>query len=96
MILLAMSTMVRGAAAAAGGSPSWCICKPSASDAALQRTIDYARGNGADCSRTAPTPPTATSSPSPTTPPTAISPAPPPFPSRTQVRPVARHVSIRL
>jgi hypothetical protein len=48
MLLLAMS-MVRGGAAAAGGSPSWCVCRPNASDAALQMTIDYACANGAYC-----------------------------------------------
>lgn len=29
---------------------SWCVCRQDASDSALQKTIDYACGAGADCS----------------------------------------------
>lgn len=28
---------------------TWCICKDGESDAALQKTLDYACGAGADC-----------------------------------------------
>jgi hypothetical protein len=48
LLLLAMSA-VRGGAAAAGGSLSWCTCRPDASEEALQKTLDYACGSGADC-----------------------------------------------
>ncbi|KAM0875370.1 hypothetical protein ACQ4PT_036836 [Festuca glaucescens] len=49
LLLLAMST-VRGAAAAAGGSPSWCVCRPDASDEVLQSTVDCAPLHaGAQC-----------------------------------------------
>lgn len=30
-------------------SATWCICKDGISDAVLQKTLDYACGNGADC-----------------------------------------------
>ncbi|KAL3513066.1 hypothetical protein ACH5RR_025783 [Cinchona calisaya] len=33
-------------------SATWCICKEGVSDAALQKTIDYACGAGADCTAT--------------------------------------------
>ncbi|KFK25169.1 hypothetical protein AALP_AA8G075600 [Arabis alpina] len=35
-------------------SASWCVCKTGLSDSVLQRTLDYACGNGADCNPTHP------------------------------------------
>ncbi|XP_028555256.1 PLASMODESMATA CALLOSE-BINDING PROTEIN 3 isoform X1 [Dendrobium catenatum] len=32
-----------------GSGAAWCTCRPDASDPALQKTIDYACGAGADC-----------------------------------------------
>lgn len=30
-------------------SATWCVCKPGLSETVLQKSIDYACGNGADC-----------------------------------------------
>ncbi|KAL0921820.1 hypothetical protein M5K25_008932 [Dendrobium thyrsiflorum] len=32
-----------------GSGAAWCTCRPDSSDPALQKTIDYACGAGADC-----------------------------------------------
>ncbi|KAL0384902.1 UNVERIFIED_CONTAM: plasmodesmata callose-binding protein 2 [Sesamum radiatum] len=39
-------------AMAGHSSATWCICKEGLSDAALQKTLDYACGAGADCNPT--------------------------------------------
>ncbi|KAK6128184.1 hypothetical protein DH2020_038073 [Rehmannia glutinosa] len=39
-------------AMAAHSSATWCICKDGLSDTALQKTLDYACGAGADCNPT--------------------------------------------
>ncbi|KAI5000554.1 hypothetical protein ZWY2020_005143 [Hordeum vulgare] len=37
-------------AASIGGSEAdWCVCRPDANETALQETLDYACGQGADC-----------------------------------------------
>ncbi|KAL0355323.1 UNVERIFIED_CONTAM: plasmodesmata callose-binding protein 3 [Sesamum radiatum] len=36
-------------AAPAPSSGTWCVCKEGLSDGALQKTLDYACGAGADC-----------------------------------------------
>lgn len=33
-----------------GSDATWCVCRSDVSDTALQKTIDYACGTGADCS----------------------------------------------
>ncbi|CAD6223189.1 unnamed protein product [Miscanthus lutarioriparius] len=80
----------------------WCVCRQDATQAALQKTIDYACGSGADCNsihengrattptpsrRTAPGRPTATTRTTRPRAPPATSPAPPPSPPATQVMP---------
>lgn len=35
-------------------SASWCVCRTGLSDSVLQKTLDYACGNGADCNPTHP------------------------------------------
>uniref|UniRef100_M4EKL7 X8 domain-containing protein n=1 Tax=Brassica campestris TaxID=3711 RepID=M4EKL7_BRACM len=41
-------------AMAGHSSAAWCVCKTGLSDDVLQKTIDYACGNGADCNPTHP------------------------------------------
>ncbi|XP_062208607.1 PLASMODESMATA CALLOSE-BINDING PROTEIN 3-like [Phragmites australis] len=38
-----------------GSDGAWCVCRPDVADAALQRTLDYACGHGADCASVLPT-----------------------------------------
>ncbi|KAF8663791.1 hypothetical protein HU200_055120 [Digitaria exilis] len=40
-----------------GSDGAWCVCRADASDAALQKTLDYACGHGADCDAVLPTGP---------------------------------------
>ncbi|CAL9194370.1 unnamed protein product [Musa hybrid cultivar] len=42
-LVLLMLTMVGGSDAA------WCVCRPEMADGALQKTLDFACGAGADC-----------------------------------------------
>ncbi|CAN8256902.1 unnamed protein product [Cochlearia groenlandica] len=35
-------------------SATWCVCRTGLSDSVLQKTLDYACGNGADCNPTHP------------------------------------------
>ncbi|XP_078435487.1 PLASMODESMATA CALLOSE-BINDING PROTEIN 2-like [Wolffia australiana] len=48
--MAALLAMVVVAAAISGGEAAWCVCNSNAGAAALQKTIDYACGSGADCS----------------------------------------------
>ncbi|XP_010546204.1 PREDICTED: PLASMODESMATA CALLOSE-BINDING PROTEIN 1-like [Tarenaya hassleriana] len=41
-------------AMAGHSSATWCVCKTGLSDSVLQKTVDYACGNGADCYPTHP------------------------------------------
>uniref|UniRef100_A0A1D1YSV5 Glucan endo-1,3-beta-glucosidase-like protein 2 n=1 Tax=Anthurium amnicola TaxID=1678845 RepID=A0A1D1YSV5_9ARAE len=45
LVLLVLFTASIG-----GSDATWCVCRSDASTAALQKTIDYACGSGADCS----------------------------------------------
>ncbi|KAD4888892.1 hypothetical protein E3N88_20965 [Mikania micrantha] len=46
LLLLLISSMI------AHSSGNWCVCKKGGNDKALQMAIDYACGNGADCTQT--------------------------------------------
>ncbi|CAH1422424.1 unnamed protein product [Lactuca virosa] len=46
LLFLLFSSMV------AHSSASWCVCKKGGNDKVLQMAIDYACGNGADCTQT--------------------------------------------
>ncbi|TKW16931.1 hypothetical protein SEVIR_5G332000v4 [Setaria viridis] len=40
-----------------GSDGAWCVCRSDATDTALQKTLDYACGHGADCAAVLPTGP---------------------------------------
>ncbi|CAL4961252.1 unnamed protein product [Urochloa decumbens] len=40
-----------------GSEGAWCVCRADATDTALQKTLDYACGHGADCAAVLPTGP---------------------------------------
>ncbi|KAL6614460.1 hypothetical protein ACP70R_036730 [Stipagrostis hirtigluma subsp. patula] len=40
-----------------GSDGAWCVCRSDASDTALQKTLDWACGHGADCAAVLPTGP---------------------------------------
>jgi hypothetical protein len=42
-LLLLLAASIRGSTAA------WCVCRADANETALQETLDYACGQGADC-----------------------------------------------
>ncbi|WOK92303.1 hypothetical protein Cni_G00994 [Canna indica] len=44
LLLLVLAVSIFG-----GSDAAWCVCKADASSAALQKTLDYACGAGADC-----------------------------------------------
>ncbi|KAJ8486199.1 hypothetical protein OPV22_018684 [Ensete ventricosum] len=44
LLLLLLTVSVFG-----GSDAAWCVCEPDASTIALQKTLDYACGAGADC-----------------------------------------------
>ncbi|KAL6845509.1 hypothetical protein ACP4OV_025004 [Aristida adscensionis] len=46
--LLSLAVLLRGSEGA------WCVCRADASEAALQQTLDYACGHGADCAAVLP------------------------------------------
>jgi hypothetical protein len=43
LLLLLLAVSIRGSGAA------WCVCRSDANETALQETLDYACGQGADC-----------------------------------------------
>ncbi|XP_044477201.1 PLASMODESMATA CALLOSE-BINDING PROTEIN 3-like isoform X2 [Mangifera indica] len=47
MAVLVLVVLILGIAGRS--SANWCVCKDGGSDAALQKTLDYACGAGADC-----------------------------------------------
>ncbi|KAG7549928.1 X8 domain [Arabidopsis thaliana x Arabidopsis arenosa] len=49
LVLYLLSLLMAG-----HSSASWCVCKTGLSDSVLQKTLDYACGNGADCNPTHP------------------------------------------
>ncbi|GMI75733.1 plasmodesmata callose-binding protein 3 [Hibiscus trionum] len=52
MAALVLLPLLLLAAMTAPSSGTWCICKDGLSDTVLQKTLDYACGEGADCSPT--------------------------------------------
>ncbi|RWR77867.1 symbiosis receptor-like protein kinase [Cinnamomum micranthum f. kanehirae] len=45
LVLLALMLL----AMTGGSSANWCVCRSDVSDSNLQKTLDYACGDGADC-----------------------------------------------
>ncbi|CAH1428283.1 unnamed protein product [Lactuca virosa] len=50
MAILVVSMLILSMAAHSSGN--WCVCKKGGQDKVLQQAIDYACGNGADCTQT--------------------------------------------
>ncbi|KAJ0924041.1 putative X8 domain-containing protein [Helianthus annuus] len=52
MAALLVSMLIIIISMAAQSSATWCVCKKGGQDKVLQQAIDYACGNGADCTQT--------------------------------------------